>query len=382
MQIISDTLRPIKVWTDDIEEEAIIQLKNIANLPFIFHHVAVMPDAHAGKGSTVGTVIATQGAIIPAAVGVDIGCGMCAVKLPFKIDIFGDSLNELRSSIERSIPVGFNSNNDLNKRIEMIASKMNLSKKAALQIGTLGGGNHFIEICGDEDNNAWVMLHSGSRNLGKTLAESHIDKAKSIMKTYFINLPDPDLSYLAQGTLQFEEYLIDLLHAQDYAKENRNEMMIRILKNISFHIYGEDKGTESMVMFRVDCHHNFTQRENHFDKNIWITRKGAVSAREGQYGIIPGSMGTKSYIVKGKGNLDSFCSCSHGAGRSMSRTAARKKFTLEDILKQTSGVECRKDIGIVDEIPESYKSIDTVMKNQEDLVEIVHTLKQILCIKG
>lgn len=382
MKIISDTLKHIKIWTDDIEEEAIIQLKNIANLPFIHHHVAVMPDAHAGKGSTVGTVIATQGAIIPAAVGVDIGCGMRAVKLPFKIDLLGDSLDKLRASIERSVPVGFNSNNELNERTKKISIEMNLTGKHALQIGTLGGGNHFIEICKDENNDAWIMLHSGSRNLGKTLAETHIDRAKDLMKEYFINLPDIDLAYLAQNTIEFDMYLKDLTFAQIYAKENRNEMMIRVLKDISFHVYGEDKGQEFMTLFLVDCHHNFTRMENHFGKNIWITRKGAVSAREDEYGIIPGSMGTKSFIVKGKGNLESFCSCSHGAGRSMSRTMARKKFTIEDLINQTSGVECRKDADIIDEIPGAYKSIDKVMENQNDLVSIVHTLNQLLCIKG
>lgn len=381
-QIINDTLKPIKIWTNDIENEAIQQLRNIANLPFIHRHVAVMPDAHAGKGSTVGTVIATQGAIIPAAVGVDIGCGMCAVKLPFKIEALGDSLDKLRSSIERSVPVGFNSNNELNERTKKISTEMNLSSKAALQLGTLGGGNHFIEICADENNDSWVILHSGSRNLGKTTAEIHIDRAKEIMKEYFISLPDPDLAYLAQGTVEFDRYLEDLLFSQKYAKENRNEMMVRILKDVSHHVYGEDMGCEFMTKFRVDCHHNFTQMENHFGKNIWITRKGAVSAREEQFGIIPGSMGTKSFIVKGKGNLESFCSCSHGAGRRMSRTAARKKFTLEDLIKQTSGVECRKDYEVIDEIPESYKSIDDVMNNQSDLVEIIHTLKQLICVKG
>lgn len=380
-----DNAAPIKLWLDNIEPEAMNQLINLSKLPFIYKHVAVMPDAHAGKGSTVGTVIATQGAIIPAAVGIDIGCGMQAVKLPFKIDVLQD-LPRLRSSIERSVPVGFNSNKEVTEHVgKMIVTIFDndLSKKQALQIGTLGGGNHFIEICGDESNQAWVVIHSGSRNLGKTLAEGHIEKAKGLMKSYFIDLPDPDLAYFAQKTAPFELYINDLLFAQNYAKVNRNEMMLRILKDISHHIGIAEYDLDFLMMgLRIDCHHNFTQLENHFGKNIWITRKGAVSARARQYGIIPGSMGTKSYIVEGLGNLDSFCSCSHGAGRKMSRTQARKQFTLSDLEEQTKDVECRKDIKVVDEIPGAYKDIDVVMENQKDLVRIVHTLKQIMCIKG
>ena len=370
-----------------MEPEAHNQIINISNLPFIERHVAVMPDAHAGKGSTVGTVIATKGAIIPAAVGVDIGCGMCAVKLPFKVDLLGDSLDVLRSSIERSVPVGFNSNDYISDRVAKVISEMPVLKthsinKAALQLGTLGGGNHFIEICQDENNNAWIILHSGSRNIGKTLAEIHIGKAKNLMKEYFITLPDSDLAYLVQNTTEFGEYINDLHWAQNYAKENRNEIMLRVLKDISYHVYGEYKGSDFMTILRVDCHHNYTQMENHFGKNLWITRKGAVSAREGEYGIIPGSMGSKSYIVKGKGNPLSFCSCSHGAGRRMSRAEAKRRFTVDDLKEQTSGIICRKDEDVIDEIPGAYKDIDEVMANQDDLVEIVHTLKQLICIKG
>jgi tRNA-splicing ligase RtcB len=316
-------------------------------------------------------------------------CGMNAVKLPFKVDVLGDSLNLLRSSIERSVPVGFNANKDMDERVLNTFAALGLPNnleiklnKALAQLGSLGGGNHFIEICQDEENNAWVVLHSGSRNIGKSLAEIHIDSAKGLMKKYFIDLPDPDLAYLAQGTKEFTEYTEDLHWAQSYAKENRNEMMLRVLKDISFYVYGEDKGAEFMTAFRVDCHHNYTQMENHFGANIWVTRKGAVSAREGEYGIIPGSMGTKSYIAKGKGNLESFCSCSHGAGRRMSRNKARELFTISDLEKQTAGVECRKDSAVIDEIPAAYKDIDEVMANQADLVEIVHTLKQLICIKG
>lgn len=390
-KVISDTKRPVKIWASDIEAEAEQQVRNMGNMPFIHSHVAVMADAHAGKGSTVGTVIATRGAIIPAAVGVDIGCGMCAVKLPMKIDLFGDSLAALRSSIERSVPVGFNSNKEVTKRVEdalmAISGPMTTKKgfnldKVAKQLGTLGGGNHFIEICQDTNNDAWVVLHSGSRNLGKTLAEVHIDKAKDLMKRYFIDLPDPNLAYLVQGTDEFKAYLQDLLWAQQYAKANRNEMMLRVLKDVSYAVYGEDKGSEFMTSLRVDCHHNYTAMENHGGHNIWITRKGAVSARQGELGIIPGSMGTKSYIVEGLGNEESFCSCSHGAGRKMSRTKARATFTAEDLAKQTAGVECRKDSGVIDEIPGSYKDIDIVMENQKDLVKPLYTLKQLICVKG
>lgn len=379
----TDESRPIKIWSNEIEDSALAQLKKLAKMPFVYSHIAVMPDVHHGMGSTIGSVIATKGAIIPAAVGVDIGCGMCALKLPFKVDAFGDNLNELRSSIERSIPVGFKHNIELNDRTADDAECLGLTKKEALQIGTLGGGNHFIEICQDENNDGWIMLHSGSRGMGKQRAEIHIDKAKGLMKQYFIETPHADLAYLAQGTQEFDAYLKDLMLAQHFAKNNRHEMMIRICKDISCHVYGnEDQVYTLLGGFRVDCHHNYTHQENHFGQNLWITRKGAVSARLDQYGIIPGSMGTKSYIVRGLGNLDSFCSCSHGAGRRMSRTEAKKKFTIEDLIKQTNGVECRKDNGVIDEIPSAYKSIDKVMENQKDLVEIVHSLRQLICIKG
>lgn len=389
MNIIEGKNVLIKMWNDgiNIEEEAIQQLKNLSEMPFIYQHIAVMPDAHWGRGSTVGTVIATEGAIIPAAVGVDIGCGMCACRLNFKVDALGDNLDKLRSSIERSVPVGFESNRDLSKRMwssikSVLPDGTPVSEKTFLQLGTLGGGNHFIEICKDTEDYAWIVLHSGSRNIGKTLAEQHIDKARDLMKEYFISLPDPDLAYLVQNTEPFKHYIADLLWCQDYAKQNRNEMMLRVLKDVSFHVYGEERRYDHLVSERVDCHHNFTQKENHYDKNIWVTRKGAVSAREGQMGIIPGSMGTKSYIVRGKGNMESFCSCSHGAGRSMSRNQARKRFTLEDHLTATAGVECRKDESVIDETPMPYKDIDMVMAAQSDLVEIVYTLKQLLCVKG
>jgi len=388
MKIIDTEKNIIKMWTDGVpeEEQAVQQLKNLANMPFIFSHVAAMPDMHWGMGATVGSVIATQGAIIPAAVGVDIGCGMSAVKLKFKVDYLGN-LSKLRSSIERSVPVGFNSNKEVTHRMwssikPLYADGTPVTEKTYLQLGTLGGGNHFIEISQDENNDAWIVLHSGSRNIGKTSAEKHIDKAKGLMKEYFISLHDPDLAYLVQNTPEFNAYIADLLWCQEYAKQNRNEMMLKVLTDISYHVYGTSERYDKLVDMRVDCHHNFTQIENHYDRNVWITRKGAVSAREGQLGIIPGSMGTKSYIVRGKGNAESFCSCSHGAGRSMSRNQAKKKFTIEDHIRATEGVECRKDEDVIDETPMAYKDIDAVMTAQSDLVEIVHTLKQVICIKG
>lgn len=393
ISVISDTKHPAKLWVKELEPDAVNQVRNVANMPFIHHHVAVMPDAHYGKGATVGTVIATRGAIIPAAVGVDIGCGMCAVKLPFRVDALGGDakLKELRHSIERSIPVGFSANVEIPERVvKTIEGLLHLPHtfegdsycKFPNQLGSLGGGNHFIEICRDLEDNAWVMLHSGSRNIGKTLADVHITKAKGLMKQYFIDLPDPDLSFLAQNTPEFKNYIHDLLFCQSFAKENRNEMMLRVLKDIAFHVYGEYREPETLTTFRVDCHHNYTGMEHHFGLNAWVTRKGAVSAKEGEYGIIPGSMGTRSFIVKGKGNPESFNSCSHGAGRRMSRGQARKQFTLKDMAEQTAGVECRKDLDVIDEIPGSYKDIQEVMDNQADLVEPVYELKQILCVKG
>jgi tRNA-splicing ligase RtcB len=399
-RVISDTALPVKIWASDLEAEAEMQSRKLASMPFIFKHVALMPDAHAGKGSTVGTVIATQGAIIPAAVGVDIGCGMCALKLPFKIEMLGgdESLRKLRHSIERAVPTGIHANNTITERVTQAftnlgsvsdTAKARIRKyddtiqKALKSLGSLGGGNHFIEICTDQESNAWIMLHSGSRNIGKCLAEIHIDKAKELMKQYFISTPDPDLAYLVQNTSEFKEYLHDLMWGQQFAMANRNEMMDRVLREVLYHVnmlgqYQEFKDT----LFRVNCHHNYTNIENHFGKNVYITRKGAVSARAGEYGIIPGSMGTKSYIVKGKGNEESFCSCSHGAGRRMSRTKARANFTVQDLIDQTKGIECRKDDNVLDEIPAAYKNIDMVMENQKDLVEPIFELRQLICVKG
>lgn len=386
-RVISDTKFPVKVWTSDLEPQAEAQVRNIANLPFVYKHVALMPDAHAGKGSTIGTVIATQGAVLPSAVGVDLGCGMAAVKLPYKIDQIKD-LPKLRHSFERSIPVGTNSNTRVTEACALILTELgeinclsnNEQNRAAHQLGTLGGGNHFIELCYDTNQDVWVMLHSGSRNVGKVIAEKHIEKAKDLMKRYFIDLPDPDLAFFVSKTPEYEAYIHDMLWAQRYAKANREEMLKRVLKDIGFHQHGEFVDYSSC--FCVNCLHNFCQMEHHFGSNVLVTRKGAVSAKEGEWGIIPGSMGTKSYIVRGKGNPQSFQSCSHGAGRRMSRTKARELFTKADLEAMTIDVECRKDGGVLDEIPAAYKDIDEVMSNQVDLVDIAYCLKQVLCVKG
>lgn len=391
MRVISDTKYPVKIWASDLEAEAEQQLRNLAGLPFIYKHVAVMPDAHAGRGSTIGTVIATKGAIIPSAVGVDIGCGMCAVKLPFGINRI-ERLPELRHSIERAVPVGREGNRVLSPRVTEFFNQAGVPRakqfdhalalgKAMSQCGSLGGGNHFIEICQDTEGGAWVVLHSGSRNIGKELADIHITEAKGLMKKYLIDLPDPDLAYLAQHTPEFDAYIHDLHWAQNYAKQNREEMMTKILGQVAWHVFGES-GHVIVPELRVDCHHNYTQMENHYGQNVWVTRKGAVSAKLGELGIIPGSMGAKSFIVRGLGNLDSFTSCSHGAGRKMSRTKARASFTTADLVEQTAGVECRKDADVIDEIPGAYKDIDVVMADQADLVQPIYTLKQILCVKG
>lgn len=383
MRVVSDTKVPIKIWASILEAEAEQQVRKVASLPFIHSHVALMPDAHAGKGSTVGTVIATRGAIIPSCVGVDIGCGMSAVKLIFPASKFDGKLAELRHSIERAVPTGRFGHRNAHPLATEMASPANyvpslFNERALLQCGSLGGGNHFIEICLDTENNPWLMLHSGSRNIGKVLAEIHIDKAKGLMKQYFIDLPDPDLAFLAQGTNEFKAYIKDLNWAQNYAKVNRKIMIQLVLEQIG-RILGVGEATTQEP---IDCHHNYTQMEHHYGANVWVTRKGAVSAKKGEFGIIPGSMGTGSFIVKGLGNPESFNSCSHGAGRKMSRTKARATFTQADLAMQTAGVECRKDADVIDEIPGAYKDINQVMLDQADLVEKVAELKQILCVKG
>lgn len=399
MKVISTEKVPIKIWTkeiEDVEVQAIQQLKNTANLPFVFKHVAAMPDVHLGHGATVGSVVATKGALCPACVGVDIGCGMMAVKLDVSLTQVKDKVVEIRRSIERSVPVGFGANKRISDEVahwsqwgtwdKLHATKAHkkaeheLKATAMKQLGTLGGGNHFIELCEDTEGSCWVMLHSGSRNIGKSLAEIHISIAKQDMKRMFIDLPDPDLAYYVMGTEGFNQYVYDLMWAQTYAAKNREVMMNKVLKDIS-HTLGL-AGAPLDRILEVNCHHNYVATESHYGENVLITRKGAVRARQGDMGIIPGSMGAKSFIVEGLGNPESFHSCSHGAGRRMSRTKANKTFTLEDLAKQTEGVECRKDSGVLDEIPGAYKNIDEVMDNQKDLVRVVAQLKQFMCIKG
>ena len=375
---------PVKVWTPlhELESEAKDQLTNISNLPFVFKHVAAMPDVHLGKGATVGSVIAMEKAVIPAAVGVDIGCGMAAVRTSLTSRSFGDGdLAKLRRSIERGVPVGRNSHKSPTAGARAWAAKPRATRREIetrhlSQLGTLGGGNHFIEVCVDTTDRVWIMLHSGSRNLGKTLAEGHIKAARKLMDLYHVRLDDPDLAYLVEGSPEFTKYVSDVLLAQDYAMENRRLMLEEVKKDIA-HLWPE-------VIFddEVNCHHNYLSREEHFGKEVIVTRQGAIRAGAGDLGIIPGSMGTKSYIVRGKGNPDSFHSCSHGAGRRMSRTKAKACFTVADLKAQTEGVECRKDAGVLDEIPGAYKDIDQVMANQTDLVEVVAELKQVLCVKG
>jgi tRNA-splicing ligase RtcB len=410
---------PIKAWVGragstiingelkilpDIEDSAMSQLENTAKLPFIHKNgLAVMPDVHGGIGSTVGSVIATKGAIIPAAVGVDIGCGMNAIRLSLKASDLPDSLRNIRLQIERDVPLGQAGHNldEPNTKARFFSRFMadsiqwdmaeqtfgyitkghsitSLHNKAAQQLGSLGGGNHFIELCLDEADNVWVMLHSGSRGIGNIIGSHFIKEAKEEMERYFIQLPDNNLAYVPEGSAQFQRYIDGMMWAQDYALQNRAVMMELVLEALARHIPTKWNVTSEAI----NCHHNYATRENHFGENLWITRKGAVSAREGQLGIIPGARGAKSYIVRGKGNKESYCSCSHGAGRVMSRTAARATFSHQDLIDQSAGVECSTDKALIDEIKGAYKDIDVVMENQKDLVGIKHTLRAVLNVKG
>ena len=393
---------PIKAWTRGvpIEDSALKQLRNVAALPFIHKHVAVMPDVHWGMGATVGSVIPTLGAIIPAAVGVDIGCGMMAVRTSIRAEHLPDNLFAIRSDIESAVPHGRTDNGGRNDKgawqVEpptVAADKWTGLKegydavvakhpKAAHprgfgHLGTLGTGNHFVELCLDEAGDVWVMLHSGSRGVGNRFGTYFIERAKHEMKRWYINLPDQDLAYFAEGSEGFIDYVRAVSWAQKYARANREVMMEQVLAvlRITF---------PDLVVTQeaVNCHHNYVSREKHFGKDVYLTRKGAVSAKDGELGIIPGSMGAKSFIVRGRGNPDSFCTCSHGAGRAMSRTEAKRRFTLADHAAATAGVECRKDADVIDETPMAYKDIDAVMAAQSDLVDIVHTLRQVVCVKG
>ncbi|HIK32926.1 MAG TPA: RtcB family protein [Oscillatoriales cyanobacterium M59_W2019_021] len=384
------TPNPVLSWAGhDLGSEELKMAKNVASLPFVYKHVALMPDVHLGKGALVGSVVATKDAIVPAAVGVDIGCGMMAVKTPFNASQLDGKLKKIRQEIEAAIPVGFNENKDIDKLAnnwsgwqhfnELHRGVQDLKSKAMKQMGSLGGGNHFIEVCIDTEDSIWLMLHSGSRHIGNILAQCHISTAKDLAKMTNTYLPDPDLAYFVTASPHFHAYWRDLQWAQNYARYNRDVMMARFKKAIEKHLSG---GKPTKPLLEVNCHHNYAEKEVHFGEDVYVTRKGAVRAQENDYGIIPGSMGAKSFIVKGKGNASSYCSCSHGAGRLMSRNKAKKHFTLDDLVAQTQGVECRKDSGILDEIPGAYKSIDEVMAQQEDLVEVVATLKQVVCVKG
>ncbi|MCY7392802.1 MAG: RtcB family protein [Leptolyngbyaceae cyanobacterium CAN_BIN12] len=384
------TSAPVLSWANhELGSQEIKMAKNVASLPFVFKHVALMPDVHLGKGALVGSVIATKDAIIPAAVGVDIGCGMCAVKTPFTGTQLEGKLKKIRQDIEAAIPVGFNENKDVEKTVsnwqhwadfkQLHPGIQDLQVKAMRQMGSLGGGNHFIEICLDTEIQVWIMLHSGSRNIGNKLAQCHISTGKQLAKLVSTKLPDPDLAYFVAGTSEFDAYWHDLQWAQNYARVNREVMMARVQRIVEQHLAG---GKLTKPLLSVNCHHNYAEKETHYGEEVYVTRKGAVRAQASDYGIIPGSMGAKSYIVQGKGNAESYCSCSHGAGRRMSRTKAKGVYTLDDLVRQTEGVECRKDAGVIDEIPGAYKPIEQVMANQADLVEVVATLKQVVCIKG
>jgi len=375
----------------------------MSSLPFVFKHVAVMPDVHWGMGSTVGSVFATVGAIVPAAVGVDIGCGMVACMTSLTANDLPDNLAAMRSAIEEAVPHGRTDDGGRNDKgrhqgllpdvavdnfkplqvhLKSIIDRHQRLTKAAENsvnhMGTLGTGNHFIEVCLDESNRVWIMLHSGSRGIGNAIGQYFINKAKEDMKRYHINLPDDDLAYIPEGSENYNDYVEAVHWAQEFARANRETMMKLTIAAIEKSL-GRSIGAAIMA---VNCHHNYVSKERHFGKDVLLTRKGAVSAKEGELGIIPGSMGARSYIVRGKGNRESFCSCSHGAGRRMSRNKAREKYSIEDHIKATEGVECRKDEGVVDETPMAYKDIDAVMAAQSDLVDIVHTLKQVLCVKG
>jgi tRNA-splicing ligase RtcB (3'-phosphate/5'-hydroxy nucleic acid ligase) len=392
LQTIQEGLVPVEVYTGEIEPAARAQLVNISRLPIVHHHVAAMPDVHLGIGATVGSVIPTKSAIIPAAVGVDIGCGMMAARLSLSAsDVDETSLKKVFHQVTRDVPVGFGQHRDgrdaakrfkksLTRIMEKhpgIGKRVGRNSHWAQQLGTLGGGNHFIEICLDESDRVWAMLHSGSRGIGNAIGSYFIELAKKDALKNNVHLPDADLAYFPEGAKHFDDYVEAVGWAQDYARANREEMMDLVLDALHRHLPSFEVTEEA-----VNCHHNYVEREEHYGERVWLTRKGAIRARAGELGIIPGSMGARSYIVRGKGSAASFHSCAHGAGRRMSRNAAQKAFNLEDLKQQTSGVICRKDKGVLDEIPGAYKDIEQVMANQSDLVDVVHTLKQVVCVKG
>ncbi len=394
---------PIKAWTKGVpfEDAAIAQLNNIAQMSLVHSHIAVMPDVHMGKGATIGSVIPSVDAVIPAAVGVDIGCGMVATKTTLTASQLPDNLAAIRHAFEAAVPHGRTDRGrgardrgawhnipdvvagewqKLEKRFEKICAKHPAIKNSnhVNHLGTMGTGNHFLELCLDENNAVWIMLHSGSRGVGNRIGTYFIELAKKEMERHQINLPDMDLAYLKEGSEYFDDYVEAVEWAQDFAAKNREIMMFNAIKALKKQIPIAFETAE----LAVNCHHNYISREHHFGKDCFVTRKGAVRAQKGEMGIIPGSMGARSFIVRGLGNPDSFNSCSHGAGRVMSRTKAKKVFNIQDQIAATQGVECRKDAAVIDEIPHAYKDIEKVMAAQQDLVEVVHTLKQIVCVKG
>jgi tRNA-splicing ligase RtcB len=402
--IASQTGVPVKAWTKGVqlEDAARQQLLNAAQLPFVFKWIAAMPDVHWGIGATVGSVIPTKGAIIPAAVGVDIGCGMMAVQTSLNARDLPDNLKGIRTAIETAVPHGRTNRGGAGDRgawrdiparnrevwLETLKARYDaiLAKHPKLDrgnhanhLGTLGTGNHFIEVCVDESDAVWFMLHSGSRGVGNRMGSYFIELAKKDMTKFFVNLPDIDLAYFPERTEHFDDYVEAVEWAQDYARRNRDLMMEQTIGAVC---NSGEVPPFSAELKAINCHHNYVARESHYGENVLVTRKGAVRAREGDMGIIPGSMGARSYIVRGKGNPESFSSCSHGAGRAMSRNEAKRRFTVEDHVRMTEGVECRKDQDVIDETPAAYKPIDAVMAAQADLVEIVHTLRQVVCVKG
>ncbi len=378
--------------TESIEPKALEQLQNISELPFLFRHVAVMPDCHLGKGATVGSVVATKGAIVPACVGVDIGCGMIAVKTKFFRKDLPTDLSAIRIGIERRIPLSAGAFNQkitetAQFRIDQLKSKAEIDyskidPKWEYALGSLGSGNHFVEITLDENDQVWAFLHSGSRGIGNKIAMKHIAIAQGLMEKYHITLADKDLAYFAEGTAEFDAYIRDMNWAQEFALLNREEMMDRVLVELSQQLYGDREYHPDMVLEKINCHHNFTQMEHHFGQNVWLTRKGSILASEGTLGLIPGSMGTKSYVVRGLGNPMSFNSAPHGAGRNFSRTEARRRFTMADLEKAMEGKEWRKTDAFIDELPGAYKDIDVVMENAKELVRVEHVFNQIINVKG
>lgn len=384
------------IWASDIADNTLEQARRVSSMPFVWPHLALMPDAHLGKGATVGSVIPTLGAVIPSAVGVDIGCGMRAVRTQFKVDDLPEDRKWLREKIESMIPLSAGVYNrhmtatarERCRQLEELAATGNgaepfnpgdYAANWKLQLGSLGSGNHFIEVSADENDDVWLFLHSGSRGVGNKLAQHHIEVAKGLMRKWWIQLPDDDddLAYLVQGTPEFDQYMAELDWGQRFALENRNEMMDRVVSAFEWWT-----GEQVQRLDDVNCHHNYTSREKHYGKDLIVSRKGAIDAHEGVMGLIPGSMGTASYVVKGKGSATGLCSAPHGAGRDYSRSQARKTFTMDQLEKRMEGIEWRRTNAFIDEIPDAYKDIDQVMADSSDLVEVIHTLHQLVNVKG